>query len=273
MRTACALLAALALSACGSAQSPARARLARYIRAVDHVEAQMRAPLSTISEIARQASGTAGPRSRVRLAGSLDAAAGSLAGLRARLAALRAPASAATLRSLVLELADRQISLTRELSQIIVYPAAFAAAVRPLGRATRTLAHALAQTSGPSVAAVYAARVRALGVFAAVVRSVSSRLRALSVPAVYAPGYRGERRALAMMRSAAGRLASALSNGGAGAGAALRALDAAFALGFSPSLHRAEVAAVRAYDRQVQSLSSLAARIEGERQRLSATVG
>jgi hypothetical protein len=275
------LALALALSACGAGgHDGPRERLAHYIRSVQRVEVQMRAPLAQISRVGHQVIGLGSSTPRTVLRARLDAAIRALVALRARLAALPAPRGAATLRLLVLRLADRQAALAHELAQIIVYPAAFASAVRPLGAATRTLARALALTSGPSAAAVYAARARALEAFAGVAKAVASSLRRISAPAVYEPGYRGELRALAMMRAAAGRLAAApRSGGGAGATAgaaataALRQLDAAFALGASPSLHRAEIAAVRAYDRRVQGLSALVARIQGERQRLSATVG
>ncbi|MGH2872623.1 MAG: hypothetical protein ACRDL5_09210, partial [Solirubrobacteraceae bacterium] len=176
------------------------------------------------------------------------------------------------LRDLSLRSDGDQARLTRELSQMIGYPARFEAALRPLNPAVRRLAHALGQRTGASTAAIYAARAQALVAFRGVVQRLAAHLRALSVPAVFGPGYRAELGALAQMSSSAAGLARAIRHGGAGSAASLRSLQRAFGIGSSAGVRRAETAAVRGYDRQLQQLNALGAQIQQELQRLSASV-
>ncbi len=238
----------------------------------ERIELQMKAPVAAVTAVGLRVSAAGGLRPSPALQRRLSTA---LAGLRASqrgLAALPAPRSAQKLRSTALRLDDEQIMLTRELSQMIGYPARFQAAIRPLHGAVQTLSAALAQRAGPSVATIYSARAAALEAFTKVVDRIAARLRSLTVPSVFLPGYRAELSALTRMGSAAAGLAGAMRRGGAGGAAPLRSLQRAFLLGTSGAVRRSEIAAVRAYDLQLQDLTTLAARLQQERLQLSASV-
>ncbi|MFZ0087997.1 MAG: hypothetical protein WAL63_00730 [Solirubrobacteraceae bacterium] len=266
-----------ALAGCGGHAPPERAHVARYVAEVNRIESSLAPALSTVSRVSAEIAS----RTRTTLAGR--GAAGQLATAQTqirsqahRLAALPAPAPAARLRSLLLQLTAAQAALTRQLALLIGFLPRFGSALDPLGPALMTLERALPvrkAAGGAAVSAVYAAKVRALRRFKDTVRGIVVRLDRLTPPAVSVPAYMAQLASLNGMERSAGRLAAAL------AGAAPRDVrpllvnfDRAALLTRTRAAQAAEAAAVQAYDARAGRLMTLSEAITRERLRLAATV-
>jgi hypothetical protein len=275
-------LLALLLGGCGGSQSSPRTALARYVAQVNVVEKQLAAPLVTVTrtlvQFARQ---SRRPRGAIGLAPVGDAQAlrvtnGQINRLRGRLAALPAPAGAQRLRTLLLELVDRQAALTRQMVKLVVFLPGFARAMAPFGPALVALEHVLSvtQARGPSaVATVYAQKATALRGFRVVAIAILRDLRGLDPPALSQPPYRAQVRALTSLADTAGRLATALGSGSATQARPLLVQFSRAAAGpSSVAAQKAQIAAIRAYDAQLTSLNRLAEAASRERLRLSKTV-
>jgi hypothetical protein len=207
---------------------------------------------------------------------SLRSALRRMGGLRSELAALPAPAAAAHLRALVLELADHQLALTRDVARLVVFLPSFNDEIAPLAAATRTLQLVLSQSGSVSAAAlpaVYARRAAALRSFASRVTAIEGRVRRLRPPPVSVPAYRAQLASLGGMRQAARALAGALqSQQSARVTPLLVAFDRAATINQTTAAQRAQIAAVASYNLQVRGLTKLVDQIDQERYRLDSTV-
>jgi hypothetical protein len=260
-----AVAAGLALLAggCGGSGQSRRDAVSHYIDQVNLIEKGLAKPARTISvstrELAKPNGDRAGAERRLRVA------AARIDSLRLRLARARAPAEAARLRSLLLELLRQEAGLARELAGYAAFVPALQAALRPLPAAGARLK----KSSGTTAAA----QADVLDAYAATVAVAARRLRALHPPALAAPVRATEVRTLERVHNAAIALARALRAKRVGALSALvHDLDVAAAGNGSLAAQRARIAAVRAYDRRVSSLDSLTARIYRERARLQTTL-
>ncbi|MFL5859982.1 MAG: hypothetical protein ACJ780_04275 [Solirubrobacteraceae bacterium] len=285
MRTLVGILAGLSLvvlAGCGQTRPATRAHVAAYLKQVDHVEAQLRPPLVSVTRVsARIATGRArasAPAATHVLASmsplSLDLRQIRLLG--ARLAAIPAPPAAAHLRTILVALVEDQASLTHETSQLQAFLPAFNAALEPLAPASLRLERVLTvhQAYGPAaVQSVLAAKADALRAFQATLRGVLERLARLRPPAVSRENARAQVAAIRGMGASAGKLAAALAAGDSAAiPSLLVAFDHAAAIPQSERVRRAQVAAARAYNRQTVRLQRLAAEAAAERTRLQRTL-
>jgi hypothetical protein len=282
---AAALALALLLGGCGSgSQNTSRAGVARYVAAVNATERQLSAPLADVtrtivaySQAARSKRGVAAAAPPAAEAQSLLRDGAQIDNLRGRLAALPAPAPARQLRAQLVELVDRQATLTRQMAKLVRFLPGFSLAMAPLGpallRLERVLSISQAQGSA-AVAQVYAEKAAALLDFRGVAVGILQALRSLDPPTVSVPPYRAQVRAVGTMVSTAGALARALSAGSAAqARPLLIAFSQAAAGPSSVAAQRARIAAIRAYDARLRSLNRLAEQASRERLRLSKTLG
>lgn len=269
--------AAALLAACGSATQHAGQRIAGYLRSVNAVERQLAKPLATVSRASAQIGTATGSAAKVKGVGgetrALNSAHSAIIALRARLAALPAPSQAATLRTLLLSLADGQARLTAQTTRLVAYLPAFSADMHPLSAELLRMERALAvnQASGSqAVQAVYAGKAAALRAFAASATRIDARLGRLEPPPVARPEFTAERRSLSGMAAAARRLAAALAvQQTTGLSGLLSAFDKAASSASTAAVTRAQAAAVRRYDRQVQALTTLENKADTERARLA----
>jgi hypothetical protein len=117
---------------------------------------------------------------------------------------------------------------------------------------------------------VYSRKAGALRTFAQTLDGILASLARLRPPASSQPTYTAQLQSLGRMRASALTLASDLATGHTtGLAAVLRSFDRAAALPGSRSAQSAEVAAIRAYDRQVGQLNTLVVAADRERLRLS----
>jgi hypothetical protein len=271
----------LAVTGCGETQTTPRMAVASYLNEVNALERQLATPLVVVTRTIVQFSRDARSRRPVRVAPAGQAEAllrsgAQITALRARLSSLTAPAPARRLRVLLLQLVDRQASLTRQMAKLVTFLPGFAQVMAPFGPALVGLERVLSlnQANGSSaVSAVYAEKAAALRNFRAVVLSILSRLRRLDPPAVSLPPYRAQLRSLAAMATTADALAAALQQGSATAAGPLLAQFSQAAAGpSSVTAQKAQIAAIRAYDAELTSLNRLAEAASRERLRLARTL-
>lgn len=267
---------------CGSSHHSQRPAVAAYIRKVDQLELELRAPLATVTKAGSQLAGA--PR-KATLLGNLAQASNRqqlaqalarIRGLQSRLRALPCPAPARHLRALVLQLTAGEADLTQQLRLISTFLPRFGVVLRPLAPAALSLERVLSQRSAygsAAVLAVYQAKARALRTFQGTSQRIVATLSRLRPPRVSTPEYRAELVSLRGMGTAAGRLATALAQGNPGNVAPLlAAFDRAAAVTHSPAIARAEIRAIKAYDASTTRLSGLSQAIAAERGHLSNTL-
>ena len=292
---AAAVLIAVVLAGCGgSSQDAGRRQLAGYLTAVDRIERQLTVPLRTVDSVDRRLTATSAhrgtgtattgqatvpassppvrtPAQQQRALARADA---QILAVTARLRALPAPGPARHLKTLIVTLAARQAALAVQTERLIAFGPGFTSSLRPLGPAVSKLERVLSVNQAYGAAAVqevYAQKAAALRRFAATLSSVLASLARLRPPSSSAPTAAAEQRSLTRMRAAALTVAGDLSAGRTtGISGVLKQFDRAAKLPASRSAQQAERLAIRAYDRQVGELSSLAADANRERVRLAA---
>jgi hypothetical protein len=117
---------------------------------------------------------------------------------------------------------------------------------------------------------VYAAKAGALRQFKQVLDRIAGQIRTLSPPQVSEPVWNSELTALSGMSASAAKLADALASGpSAAVSQDLLAFNRAAASNHTVAAQKAQIASVRAYDRDVGRLSYLGHEIEAERLRLA----
>jgi hypothetical protein len=268
---------ALALAGCGHTSSQ-RGDVATYLKQVNRIEHALTEPLSTVASAGKQFAHE--QRSGGSLIGlttasheqALQHAWAQIMSARSRLAAIRVPAPAAHLQSLLTQVVIGQAQLTHELAQLVAFLPRYSQVLRPLVPAIRRLQSSLDQqspTGTVSVASIDATKAAALRRFTAKVDGIVGQLHQLHPPPVQKPAYRTQLVSLRGMSSSAGQLAGALE---AGTSANLRGLllrfERAETLAQTVPAQKAEIAAVRAYDAQSVRLARLSQAAEQERVRL-----
>jgi len=258
---AAALVLAVLVSGCGGGESR-RDVVSQYIRDVNTIAVGMQGPSLSVSQASRQLGKPKADRAAVER--KLERAARNIDRLRGQIAKLETPPEAKRLRALLLELADRESSLAREVAAMAAFLPAYQHALDPLGPAGAKLKAALGSKSS------IAEKADALDAYAATIGEVQKRLRPLKPPPVSEATYATQASALGKVRSSTAALAEALrEKRAADIPKLLRQFDEAAVSNQSLASQRARIAAVKAYNARVKSLDTLAIRINRERARLN----
>jgi hypothetical protein len=182
--TRAAMAAAVLAGGCGSASSE-RGLVASYITRVNRIEAGLARPLGTVGQVAGAFAAERAVRPSPTTEAQQQLLLRDLTQIRAvsrELSTIGAPRPAARLRALLIELADRQATMTHEVAQLVRFLPAFQVALSPLGPATARLERVLLQQralGSAGVAAVFAAKADGLRQFRATVDRILARLRGL----------------------------------------------------------------------------------------------
>src|SRR5262249_27131697 len=148
--TAVAMVASFLAAGCGSGPSR-RTVVARYIDSVNTVESKLAAPLLQVSKANRDfARGRAAPATIVT---RLDRSQRAIRRLSRQLSGLETPPEARHLRSLLLQLIDRENELVGEVEQLARFVPEYRRALAPLAPADTELKRALAAKGTPAVKA------------------------------------------------------------------------------------------------------------------------
>lgn len=261
-------LIALLASACGTGT---HTKIAHYIASVQREEQLTAGPLQEVSTANRD---FAKAKNSARFDSKLATSERTLRDLRARLAAIEAPAEAARLRALVLQLVDREIRLAHEVRQLAAFMPRYQAALLPVQQASTTLQAKLAATAKGTAAvnALDAEKADQLIRYAATLDGVRQALRPLRPPPVWQPTYAQQVSSLTSLRSSAVALADAIrAKDAAAIPKLLHDFDAAAVSSQSLTAQKRAIGAVNAYDARIGALSRLAHAVERERNRLEQT--
>ena len=265
-------------------ESPKRKAVSGYITSIDAIEQQMAYSLGRASSA--YSAFTSAHSSSAATAGKLARAERTLALLGARIAVLDAPVQASRLRSLVLRVVREETGVTREMHALVVFEPPFNAALKKLRVAAQALSKNLAAVHAPVPHAIHgtakqiaqakaqfnaeasaaaAAQADAVVAYDSVAAGVARTLERLTPPAVLAPSYTAQLAALRATTQAGGRLATELRNTKR---TKVAELSRAFALATrrsqSLTAQRAEIAAVKAYDRRVRDIQSSVVAVRDE---------
>jgi hypothetical protein len=257
---------ALLVAGCGGGGgSSRRDAVASYLDQVNRIEAGLTRPAASVAVATHELTTPHGDRTVAEH--DLRSAARRIDALRRRLARVDTPAEALKLRALLLEQLDREAGLAREVAAYAAFMPAFETALHPLAPAGSRLQHSLSTKRPPAEDAA------ALDAYDRTLAVVVGRLRALRPPPVSAPVRTTELRTLERVRAAATALAKALRAKRASAVPGLvHDLEVAGAGNASIASQRARIAAIRAYNRRVDSLATLTARIDRERARVASSL-
>jgi hypothetical protein len=213
-----------------------------------------------------------------------------LTALAQRIRFIHAPPQAQHLRVVLLQLLALERRLTREVGGMARFTPKYRAMLAASSAAGAELGRKLASTPIPkahrikgtakqieaSRAAFKAAAARSAAVQAdavdtydTAIRRVTRTLRGLAPPPVLAPGYRAQLTAFAAVRAAGSRLARALRSSDRSQVPALgRRFTGAARIAQTVAAQRAEVAAVRAYNKRARGVGAAQARVQREVSRL-----
>jgi hypothetical protein len=268
---------AFAISGCGGHSTSQRPGVASYIDQVNKIEKQLVKPFQAVTKAGSQFASTkgtgAGHLSPAVQERALNRAHHQIELYRVRLAKIPVPTPALRLRTLLLRLINGESGMTTELSKLVAFLPQFSQVLQSLSPATAKLQTALRVTKplGFGVAGVDAeldVKARALHTYELELFHTVKRLRRLDPPALSRPQFVAQVKTLERMQSSAGKLSDALAAHTSNIGALLKAFDQAAAGNQSLATQRAEIAAIKAYDRRAAHLDQLAKAVELERTRL-----
>jgi hypothetical protein len=241
-----------------------------YITRVDEVQQGMAGPLQQVTR-ANQSFARSQTDSKVEV--KLETSERTMARLRARLAKVVPPQEAKHLQTLMLRLVDRETALAHETVLLAGFVRRYQAALKPMQAASATLKKELAVRASGAAAtkALDARKADELTAFALTIDGVIPKVESLSPPAVWKPAWADQLTSLRQLRSAALALAAAIhANDAAAVPALLVRFDRAAVSNQTTAAQKREIAAVKAYDAQLQGLVQLAKSIQLERARLQA---
>lgn len=269
-----------------------RGAVNRYITSVDDVQQQMRLPLTRLLTVYRSFS-TQGSAPQVQR--QLVEADRTLRTLELRLSALDPPPQAAKLHLLLVRLVAQERAVAQEVDRFARFLPRFNAVITDSRKANARLAVALAAVRPPKAHTVRGTRAqiaKARAAYAAAATRVAvaeadaidafgrslarsvSRLRTLSPPPVMAPAYRAQLASLAATVAAAGALGLELRKTNRSRIPVLRRrLSEAARIAGSVASQEAEIAAIKAYNRRVQTVGALQGQVQAEVSRLGRTLG
>lgn len=261
-----ALAALLLATGCGGRSK--HTAIASYITRVDDVEQGMAGPLQQVSRVNQS---FARSQANARVEVELRASERTMLRLRRRLGKIVPPPEAQHLHALLLQLVDREVALTRETRLLAVFVRSYQAALAPMQAASATLKKELgAKATGTAATkALDARKADELTSFAHTVDGVAADVQALSPPAVWRPAWSDQLTSLGQLRSSALALAAAIrANDAASIPTLLERFDRAAVANQTIAAQKREIAAVKAYDRQLLGIVQLAKGIQLERARL-----
>jgi hypothetical protein len=239
-----------------------------YINRINDVERGMAAPIGRVTQANQNfARNQASAGARARLVTSER----TMRKLRARLVALAAPPEATRLRTVLVELVDREVDLAHEVVELATFVPSYQAALQPLAGADKTLKQELA-ASAKGAAATKALDLRkadALDLYARTVGAAIAAIRPLDPPRVWQPAYRSQLDALQQLRASASGLGQAIrANDATRVPQLLQRFDEAAVADQSVAAQKRQIDAVKAYDARIRAIATLAAKVQKERVRL-----
>jgi hypothetical protein len=278
----------VAIPSHGAEASPERRAVTAYIDRVNAIQNAMQAPLSRVLIAYRDFVGQGNPAHDVRR--ELTAATATLTRLDRKLVAAPAPPEGRRLRTLLSTLVHGQAAVTREVQLLAVFSPRYAALLRKARTEDARLSAALKAVPVPKAHALkgtkqqvlkaqkrFRAKARAsaarqadaIDTYVAAIARVAKRLARLTPPAVLKPSATAQIEAFARIRSTGAALSSELRKPQRGD---VAALGRKFALSSrsaqSVAAQRAQIAAIRQYNRRARALSAAAARVQQELLRL-----
>jgi hypothetical protein len=263
--TVLALVAALLAGGCGGGGGGRREDVASYIERVNSIQLSLQQPLVALAQANREFSMDTAELRRVRPRLAKSEAA--VRTLDNRLRDLDPPPDARRLHDLLLQLVASEVTLTHELRQTSMYLPALQSAVKPLAPAARRLRKALARGKSG------AAQARDLHAYAKTLEAVATTIRALEPPTLLAAVQHAQLGTIERVRRAALALGAGLRRKNTAAIPRLvHRFQQASLSGNSISAQRARIAGIKGYNVRVKELSSLAGRVQRERDRLQKTL-
>lgn len=264
LRLALAAVAIVALAgACGG--DGRRDAVATYIEETNAIQRELLVPLGAArhvyTELSRAEADLADVRQRV------IKAARAIETLERRLAQLEPPPDAKRLHALLLQLVEAQVRLAQEVERLTDFVPRFEQRLGPLRDAERRLRKALADARTAD------SQAAAIGRYGRDVGTVLRTIRPLEPPAPMAASYETQVDTLEKVRDGAEALAEALRRDDVDVLPA-RILQLANAARASQSLaaQRANIAALKLYNRRISRVGELAGEVNLERARLQRTL-
>lgn len=272
--------------------SKQRTTVTGYITSVNHLEQRMQTPLAHVLTAYRD---FAHPTAKHRdSAEELHHAEGTLRQLDDRIAAIAAPPEARKLRARLLTLVAAERRVTHEVDELAVFVPRYGAVLASSHEAGAKLGRALARIALPQphqlrgtqakIAAAQRAFAKeaaraagkqadAIDAYDASLRGVVARLRRLTPPPAFRPEYRAQLEAFKVSASSGDNLASVLRSSHrsnvAGVG---RKFTSASRIAQSVTAQKAEIAAIKAYNRRAREISTAAGNVQTEASRLNGTL-
>jgi hypothetical protein len=286
---AVAIAAAVVVTTIGHHSTGSRQRkaVAAYINEVNALQNHMHAPLARVM-LAYSSFGrgrTAGPSP-----GALAAAAVTLTRLDRRLTRLACPPEARPLRQRLTALVDREVSITREVQRLSAFSPQYLAALRRLHTASLKLDSTLKTISVPAphvlrgtkqavaratrefqakAQRAAAAQADAVDAYDDAVTGVLDRVLRLRPPPALRPAYRAQVAALREVTTSGAALAAQLRSAKR---AQINALSRRFSLASRSAgtiaVQRAQIAAIRAYNKRARQVGTAAGAVQAEIARL-----
>jgi hypothetical protein len=272
-----------------SAESKQRKGVAAYIDTVNLVQNQMHIQLTKVA-LAYRDLAAAGSIRRRHAPAQLGAAAATLRRLDQRLIATPAPPEASKLRSLVIKLVAQQAALTREVQELALFTPRFSvyvtrlraisarfnnamgAVVQPKRKAvhgTRAQVAAAERAYAAAQSAAAAAQANAIAAYVGDISALLKELRTLVVPTVVAPTFDAEMRSLHDITVTGTRLAAELRTPNrTHLNDRIRAFTLAGREAGDLAVQRAQIAAIRAYNRRSRAVGTTASAVQDELARL-----
>lgn len=256
------LVVVLGLTGCGNAR---RHRVVTYINAVNAIQHDMRLPLARV-EYAYRHFGR--PRAAMTQSAALWRAVTSLDRLHGRLVHLSAPVDAAAMHRDLLHLTASEAAFAREVAMFADYVPLYRRALEPLAVASGKFRASLQHAHGP------AAQVAALRAYRQTLEPIVARLRRLRPPPVLVPLHTRQLSSLHRVALLAGLLSDALHRQQtARIGPLLTRFEDASQATSTVDAQRAQIRAVRAYNRRLFAMRSLAGRIQQQAAALNRRLG
>jgi hypothetical protein len=268
--------------------SKQRKAVTAYIQTVNLIESQMGIQLVRARTAYVDLGGNSARRKRAPA--ELATAETTLTRLERRLVAAPAPTEAKKLRALLVKLVAQQSALTREVHQLAVFSPQFAVYVRRLRAISSRFDRAMNAISKPTQKPVHGTKAQVLAAeqhfrvqenaaataqasaIDAYVGGIAGLLKGLDTiapPRVVAPSFAAELRSLHDVTVTGARLSSALrSVTRAHLAERIRAFTLAGREAASVAAQRAQIAAIRAYNRRSRAVGTTQAAVQAELRRL-----
>ena len=276
-----------------SSASPKHKAVAAYITEVDQIQQQMQVQLiNTVSVYRAFANGAIPAKTLVPRLGQAER---TLRRLQGRLAALPAPVPAKRLRRLLIQLIGSEVSTAHEVGQLAAFSPKFGVLLGEVRTAGSGLARALAAVKPPQAHVLHgtkkqvkeaqaqfaAAAAKAAGlqadavdVYDAKLARIERDLRKLDPAPVVLPDYRIQLRTLEASRTAGSALARELRKTDRSRVAVLsRKFTLAARLAGSTGAQKAQIAAIKAYNKRVREIGTLQGAIKLELVHLQQAAG